>query len=72
MKIHSIPVKAKPRKLLAKWTVGSINFQSIDQSYVVRWMNQYTDYMLVMGMLDGGGLEAIEHIGFDKLCNLAA
>lgn len=42
-----------------------------DQEFVTRWLNQWTDCMLIILMLDRGELETIEQIGFGRLEELA-
>jgi hypothetical protein len=70
MSICSTPIKAKPRKLSIKWSIGSFK-ADYGESVVVKWMNRYTDFLLITGMLDNGHYEIIETVGFEKLSELA-
>jgi hypothetical protein len=70
MNIFSTPIKAKPRKLKIKWSIGSLK-ADFGELAVVKWMNRYTDFLLIMGLLESGYYKEIEAIGFEKLSELA-
>lgn len=74
--LTSIPIEAKPRTLHSKWTTIVSKQHHIlslekDKEFVMRWLSLHTDFVLVMSMLDKGGIASIEHIGFDRLEELA-